>query len=199
MKQILLTLGAIAAGAFAPAIQASTIDQAYTRAFPATVSGTLPNQGSVLLETFTLTSPSDVTIDTTSYAAGGFETNLELFDSSGDFVTAGSPSGVEDPTTGIIGDSSLTAPDLPASTYTLALTDFLLNQSITATNLSDGFTENYGSGTNFVDADGNTRSGNYGFTIQTSAVPEPSTLWFTTGLLLVALAIRAGKNHRPNA
>ncbi len=60
--------------------------------------------------------------------------------------------------------------------YTLAITDFLLNQSITATNLSDGFTSNFGSGSTFVDEQGNPRTGDYSVTINLAAVPEPPAL-----------------------
>ena len=89
----------------------------------------------------------------------------------------------------------LTAPSLPAGMYTLALTDFLLNQSLTATNLSDGFTVNFGSGTTFADTNGNQRTGNFALTINTgntAAVPEPATLWLAAPFLGF-LALRARK------
>jgi hypothetical protein len=89
----------------------------------------------------------------------------------------------------------LTESNLPAGMYTIAVSDFLLNQSLTATNLSDGFTVNYGSGTTFTDANGNQRTGNYSFTIaaaSTSAVPEPATFWLAVPFL-AGFAMRARK------
>jgi len=84
---------------------------------------------------------------------------------------------------------------LSAGMYTVALTDFLLNQSLTATNLSDGFTANFGSGTTFSDANGNMRMGNYALTITTSdqaAIPEPATVWLAAPIL-AWLGLRASR------
>jgi hypothetical protein len=141
------------------------INQTFSGSFPANITGTLPAQDTALLEMFTLPSTSDVTVTSTSYASGGFEPNLLLFNSTGNFLNSGIPFGQPDPNTGIIGDMRLTASGLPAGMYTLVVTDFLLNQSLTATNLSDGFTVNYGSGTTFTDSNGNQRSGNFALTI----------------------------------
>jgi hypothetical protein len=188
--KVLAAVGTFAV--FAPHTFAATITQTYSGGFPATITGTLPDQGAALLENFTLSSTSNLTITTTSYANGGFESNLLLFNSMGNFVTAGNPFGAVDSTTGIVGDMRLTASNLAAGMYTLTLTDFLLNQSLTATNLSDGFTVNFGSGTTFVDANGNQRTGDFAFTIGNgaSAVPEPATLWLAAPFL-AALALRA--------
>jgi hypothetical protein len=122
-------------------------------------------------------SQSEFSAATNSYASGGFQTNLELFDGLGRFVTASIPSGTPDPATGLIGDSSISSVNLSAGNYTLVLTDFLLNQSITATNLSDGFTSNFGDGVTFIDADGNVRTGDYAVSLVATAVPEPGTIW----------------------
>lgn len=184
-------------GALIPQAFGATITQTYSGGFPATITGTLPNQGTALLENFTLSSITDLSITTTSYATGGFEPNVLLFNSAGNFVTAGNAFGAPDPGTGIVGDMKLTASSLTAGTYTLAVTDFLLNQSLTATNLSDGFTANYGSGTTFVDSNGNPRTGNYAVTISTgtaSTVPEPATLWLAAPFLGV-LVLGAGRNR----
>jgi hypothetical protein len=163
---------------------ATIITQTYSGTFPATITGTLPNQGTALEEVFTLPSATTLTVTTTSYATGGFESNLLLFNSAGTFVTAGTPFGSPDPSTGIVGDMRMTVPNLPAGMYTLALTDFQLNQSLTATNLSAGFSVNYGSGSTFTDANGNVRTGNYAFTISTaSAVPEPATFWLVVPIV----------------
>lgn len=164
--------------------RSAVITQTYTGPLPITLTGTLPNQGTVLEQTFTLPASGDLAIFTSSYATGGFQTNLLLFNDMGGFITAGLPAGSPDPTTGLIGDSRLTATNLSAATYTVTLSDFLLNQSATATNLSDGFTANFGNGTTFVDASGNTRTGNYSFTIApAAAVPEPATLWLAAPVL----------------
>jgi hypothetical protein len=183
-------------GVLVPQAFGATITQTYSGGFPATITGTLPNQGTALLENFTLSSMTNLTITTTSYASGGFEPNLLLFNSAGKFVMSGNPFGTADPSTGIVGDMKLTESGLAAGAYTLAVTDFLLNQSLTATNLSDGFTVNYGSGTTFVDANGNSRTGNFALTISTgaSAVPEPATFWLVAPFLGV-LAVIAGRRR----
>lgn len=198
MKGALPTVWALAGAVcfLAPNVQAGPIvNQTYSGTFPATITGTLPNQGTALEETFALPTAENLTITTTSYAGGGFEPNLLLFDSTGKFVASGIPFGAPASATGIIGDMQLKMSNLPSGMYTLALTDFLLNQSLTATNLSDGFTVNYGSGTTFADSNGNARTGNYSFTIaaaSTAAVPEPATLWLAAPFV-AALALRAKK------
>lgn len=185
-----LALVAITVCALPMTMQAgSVITQTYTGAFPATISGTLANQGTALEETVTLPSTSNLSVYTTSYATGGFEPNISLFNSMGAFVagavTSGtSPIATADPTTGLALDGYLTADDLAAGTYTIALTDFLLNQSPTATNLSDGFTANYGSGTTFIDEQGNTRTGAYSLDIGVMSTPEPATFWIICPALI---------------
>jgi hypothetical protein len=177
---------ALSIGLFVPHSQAAIINQTYAGLFPAQITGTLPDQGTALEETFTLAMPGTVTAYTTSYASGGFEPNLMLYTGAGKYITTGltpgsSPVAMPDPNTKLALDAYLTAPNLPAGTYILTLTDFLLNQSLTATNLSDGFTVNYGSGTTFVDEMGDTRNGNFALTINAgaAAVPEPATIWLT--------------------
>jgi len=183
-------------GVLIPHAFGATITQTYSGGFPATIMGTLPNQGTALLENFTLSSMTNLTVTTTSYASGGFEPNLLLFNSAGNFAMSGNPFGTADPGTGIVGDMKLSESGLAAGTYTLAVTDFLLNQSLTATNLSAGFTVNYGSGTSFVDANGNPRTGNYAVTISTGAstVPEPATLWLAAPFLGV-LAVKVRRSR----
>jgi hypothetical protein len=174
-------LGAI--GMISQTLNASTLSQMYTGTFPATISGSLTNEDTVLLELLTLPSISNLTATTTSYALGGFEPNLVLFNPAGIAIADGTPFGVV-ASTGIVGDSRLTANNLPAGMYTLALSDYELNQSLTATNLSDGFTANYGDGINFIDTNGNLRSGAYSFTVTaTSPTPEPAPIWFAAPLL----------------
>lgn len=177
--------------------QAAIITQTYSGPLPVTITGTLPDQGTALEESVTLATAASLTVFTTSYASGGFEPNLMLFDSAGNYITTGitpgsSPLAAVDHTTGLALDGYLTAFNLPAGMYTVTLTDFLLNQALTATNLSGGFTANYGSGTTFVDEQQNLRSSNYALTIRTSVIPEPSTL-LLAGPILIWLAIRARK------
>ena len=199
MKHYCISRLLLAAVAFAalPAVSHGTIiTNTHSGSLPVTLTGSLPNQGTALAQAFTLAAPSDLIISTDSYAAGGFQTNLLLFDGMGMFVTAGVPAGMPDPNTGLIGDSRLRGRNLTAGMYTLVIADFLLNQSLTATNLSDGLTVNYGNGTAFIDAFGNARTGNYSLSISTAvpddpaAIPEPSTAWLAAPAL-AWLAFRA--------
>lgn len=162
-----------------------------------TATGTLANQGTALEEMFTLSSASKLTIYTTSYGggpnvngttavAGGFMPSLVLYSGSGSYAAGEvfpSPIGKVDTTTGLNGDAYLTVANLAAGNYILALSDFLVQQSATATNLSDGFI-NFGGGTTFSDVQGNPRNGNYtlNFTATSlapppTATPEPSTFF----------------------
>ena len=190
MKHLFKSFVGVAALAFS--VHATTIMQTYSGSLPFTIAGTLPNQNSVLEETFTLTGPSTILISTASYRTGGFQTNLQLYDAAGNFITASMPGGAPDASTGLIGDSLLFSPTLAAGTYIVALTDWLLTQTLGATNLSDGFTFNLGDGT-FVDANGNMRTGAYELTVQ--ATPEPATVWIAAPVLAL-FAIRARKLGR---
>src|SRR5713226_9109710 len=108
-------LVALTVAGLAPNIQAGPIiNQTFSGSFPATITGTLPTQDTTLLEMFTLPSTGDVTVTSTSYASGGFEPNLLLYSSTGDFINAGNPFCQPDPNSGIVGDMQLTAPGLPA-------------------------------------------------------------------------------------
>ena len=146
-------------------------------------TGTLSNQGQVLEATFALASASNLTVYTDSYSTGGFMPSLVLYNGAGNYVageTFPSPIGKTDPSTKLNGDAYLSSMNLSAGTYILTLSDFLVQQPVTATNLSDGFI-NYGSGTNFTDVQGNPRNGNYSLNLSatsvTPSVPEPATFW----------------------
>lgn len=180
MKHILKSCLAIAVLAFS--VHAATIVQNYPGSLPFTESGTLPDQSSVVEQMFTLQTPAVVRIATTSYAMGGFQTNLQLYDAMGMFVSASMPGGKPDPTTSLIGDSVLITPTaLPAGTYTVALTDWLVTQPLNAMKLSDGFGFNLGDGKIFMDANGNERTGAYALSVET--VPEPATIWLAAPFL----------------
>jgi hypothetical protein len=158
-----------------------------------TLTGTLPNQGTPLEIAFTLPQAENVTIFTSSYATGGFEPNLTLYNGSGNFVNSQalvSPIAVADPNTGVALDGYINAPNLAQGNYTVTLTDWELQQAPSATNLSDGFTFNLGSGgPDFTDEQGNTRSADYSITLNASvgggpsAVPLPSAGWASLAML----------------
>lgn len=198
MKKTFFSLGftALLLGSFSTAtLKAVTITTANlgTLSGPLTTTGTLANQGVALEATFSLSSAAQLTIFTTSYgggtnangttaARGGFMPSLVLYNGAGAYVAGEifpSPVGIRDSTTGLIGDSYIRTSTLAAGTYIVALSDYLVQQSPTATNLSDGFID-YGSGTTFSDVQGNPRTGSYALNINgaggASAVPEPATL-----------------------
>jgi hypothetical protein len=193
-----LLLALIAACILPASSRAATIiSQTYSGSFPASISGTLPNQNTALELTFTVASMSSVTIYTTSYATGGFQPNLILFDAAGNYVAGPvapgtSPVAKTDPASGAALDGYLTQSGLSAGQYVLALTDWELNQSPTTTNLSDGFTANYGNGVTFVDQGQNTRTGNYSVAIQLNQTPEPASFL----LVLPGVAVLAGGLYR---
>jgi len=198
MKKTFLGLGftALLLGSFSTGtLKAVTISTANLGSLsaPLTTSGTFANQGVALEVTFSLSSATQLTIFTTSYgggmnangttaAPGGFMPSLVLYSGAGNYVAGEifpSPIGSRDPTTGLVGDAYIGTSTLNAGTYILALSDNLVQQSPTATNLSDGFID-YGSGTTFADVQGNLRSGSYTLNINgpsnAAAAPEPATL-----------------------
>jgi hypothetical protein len=198
MKRTFLSLSSTAVflGIFAPGtVKAVSISNANlgTLSAPLTTSGTLANQGVVFEATFSLTSATQLTIFTTSYgggmntngtttSAGGFMPSLVLYNATGNYVageTFPSPIGSTDPSTRLVGDSYIRTSTLAGGTYIVALSDYLVQQSPTAINLSDGFID-YGSGTTFSDVQGNLRTGSYTLNItgatNAAAAPEPATL-----------------------
>jgi hypothetical protein len=205
----LALLGGVAAASQVKAVTVTTADWGLLSG-PFTDSGTLTNQGTVLEATFTLNTASTLTIYTDSYGGGknadgstalpgGFMPSLVLYDGGGNFVagqTFPSPIGNTDPTTGLNGDSYIKTSTLAMGSYTLALSDFLVQQPPTATNLSDGFT-NLGSGTTFSDVQGNPRNGNYTVNItgagSAPAVPEPATLLLMLPAALGTIIFRLRK------
>ncbi len=194
---VTLPLAVLTLGAFSSVARAQVIQQTYSGTFPGTISGTLQSESSVLEESLNIGANSDFQAYTTSYNAGGFQANLTLFDSTGKYVGSSGPAGTSPFGTGVSDlDAYITESGLAAGKYTLALTDFELNQSVTATNLSDGFTFNIGDGTTFLDQNGNTRSGAYTLNLNetavppVSSVPEPATAWLVLPFAFAALFVR---------
>jgi hypothetical protein len=172
-----------------------------TAALADTYTGTLTDPATVVQEDFSLSSPGDVSIFTTSYGGGtnldgttattgGFQPNITLYNSDGTYVASqdvNDPMAKTDPSTGLALDGSLTESSLATGNYIVTLTNFWTQQSDTATNLSDGFT-NLG-GSSFLDVQNNVRTGDYALNISlpgspVSATPEPASFW----LVLPALA-----------
>ncbi len=172
-------LAVLALGAFSTVSQAASatvINQTYSGSFPATINGTLPNQNTVLEEAFSLTSTSNVMAYTTSYATGGFQPNLTLYGPNGVEIASAAPGGPGATSSPAL-DVVLSEMGLGAGTYTWALSDWNVGQSLSATSLADGFTANNGNGTTFIDVDGNTRTGNYALdlSVTSSASTGPGT------------------------
>jgi len=183
-------------------LAAASLSQTYTGKLPIE-SG----NGSVVLESFSLTSASVLTIYTTSYGGGtnldnsttgpgGLQPNLTLYNSNGTAIGYQSPSfspiANPDPSNGWKGDGYLQDTDALPGTYCVTLTDWQNQESITATgiNLSMPLDAQFSGpgGTSFTDVQGNNRTGNYALDILAtplaSSTPEPATLW----LMIPALA-----------
>jgi hypothetical protein len=171
----------------------------------ATNTGTFTNQAEVFEATFSLSSASQLTIFTTSYGggnnlsgqtsvAGGFQPMITLFTSAGNYVTGQqvtSPIAQTDPASHLALDPYLFDANVGPGGYIAVLSDWLNQQSPSATNLSDGFVSLGSSGSSFVDEQFNARNASYALNLSASpldsggsAVPEPATF----GLILPALA-----------
>ena len=171
----------------------------------ATNTGTFTDQAEVFEAAFSLSSASKLTIFTTSYGGGsnlsgpasvvgGFQPMITLFTSTGNYVTGQqvtSPIAHTDPTSNLALDQYLFDANVGPGSYIAVLTDWLNQQSPSATNLSDGFVSLGSSGSTFVDEQFNSRNASYALNLSAdplsgggSAVPEPATF----GLILPALA-----------
>jgi hypothetical protein len=157
----------------------------------ATTAGTFTDQGEVLEATFSVTSTSDVTLFTTSYASGGFQPQISLYTSTGNFIATQevvSPLAGLDSSTNLAADTFLFDAAVAPGTYTAVLTDFLNQPMSTATNLSDGFTNIGSGGSSFIDEQGNSRNATYSLTLTSASVPEPASLWLSLPILGFGLA-----------
>lgn len=91
-----------------------------------TFSGTLATDDAQQSYFFTLTAPGTVTIQTNSYAAGGFDPSLAVFDAAGNLIASNQDGGcanvAPNPTTGFCWDAYLNL-TLPAGTYQAVVTE----------------------------------------------------------------------------
>jgi hypothetical protein len=157
----------------------------------ATTAGTFTDQGEVLEAMFSVSSNTNVTLFTTSYATGGFQPQITLYTGTGNYIASEaitSPLATVDPTTNLAGDAFLFDASVTPGNYIAVLTDFLNQPSSTAANLSGGFT-NFGAGGNtFIDEQGNSRDANYSLTVSSATAPEPASLWLCLPILGFGLA-----------
>ena len=156
-------------------------------------------QWSAAVYSFSVPTPSLMQAVTISYAAGGLEPYLSLFDASGTFLASTffgvtCPSGASvNPASGACLDVLLDGGTIAAGTYQIVISAF--------ENFS--FAENQGFG---VLADGFTGLGNllpgedlnYAFKVtltSTSSVPEPSTAWLITLAAILGCLTRLHKQN----
>ena len=169
---------------------------------PVTNTGTLNSEADAVLENFSLSSSTPLTVFTTSYggganvdgstsSAGGFQPNVMLFSSTGSVVaqTSGSdPMGTVDSKTGLLADSYFSDPSVAAGNYILSITNWG-----TTGDPVNGFTDTFGSG-GFNDVAGNARASNFAVNLSTSATPpsaapEPASFWLTLPVLAIAALV----------
>jgi len=88
-----------------------------------TISGTFPTDDQINRYTTTLTSSQTFTVNTTSYATGGFVPVLTLFNADGSPITPSVTGGVIDPATMLANDAFISQV-LGPGTYLLTLSEF---------------------------------------------------------------------------
>jgi hypothetical protein len=168
-------------------------------------SGNFTQDDNVRLFNFSLLNNASVNISTSSYAAGGFDPTLTLFDSTGVFIDQN-----QDVSTSNF-DSFMTD-NLLAGSYIVALTQYDNFPIADDTNnklLSDGFTQagngNFtgpefslsGGPGSFINIDGLQRTSQWAVAIEVvdaannpAAVPEPSTLLLSAAGFAALCALR---------
>jgi hypothetical protein len=168
-----------------------------------TVTGTFNTDDQVNFYTTTLTSSQTFNVNTTSYAAGGFDPVLTLFYANGSPIAPSMTGGTADPVTGLSNDAYISQL-LGPGTYLLSLSEFPNGATNGANDpfLFAGmgnFTPSLcpgSTGTSFLESDVAPcvqRTGNFAFTSNVTlapaatVTPEPAT-WIlvlpATGLLL---------------
>lgn len=161
------------------AFMLATVIQAKADNF--TFNGNFAQDNNVGLFPFSLNAAADVTLRTTSYAAGGFDPVLTLFNGDGTFIAEN-----DDPGDATGPADALLQINLPGGSYFLALTQYdnFANGALTDGFTYDGF-PNFRGG--FIDTDGNQRTNAWSVQIDNvsgaAPVPEPATLLLaSTGL-----------------
>jgi hypothetical protein len=166
-------------------------------------NGSFTADDNVQLLPFTESSPSLVTLQTSSYAAGGFDPIVTVFDATG-LLIGQNDDGVgvpPDPSTGEALDALLTLSLTPGQ-YVVSITQF--DNFAVGPTLADGFVESgLGNFTaalfdcgapNFCDVTGSARTSQWALTISAQAVgvSEPSTMaLFTVSLACFGTVIGA--------
>jgi len=168
-------------------------------------SGNFTQDDNVMLFNFNLLNNASVNISTSSYAAGGFDPTLTLFDSTGVFID-------QNQDVSINNFDSFMTDNLLAGSYIVALTQYDNFPVATDTNnklLSDGFTQ-AGNGNftgpefldpagpgSFINIDGLQRTSQWAVSIEVvdtvsnpAAVPEPSTLLLSAAGFIALCALR---------
>ncbi len=180
----------IAIGLGISAITGILLQAAPAQAANFSFSGNLANANARPVFNFTLAAPSTVTIQSTSYAAGGFDLNLALFDAAGNGIDERDDIGGLLPNGQPNLDFQFTGP-LATGTYQAIIfaNGNYPNGAYPGGKLSDGFT-------NGGDLFG--RTSTYAFSINNvtsaSAVPEPFSIVGT--LLGGASALRMRKRFK---
>ena len=183
---------------------------------PINVNGTFDFDNDVEQFEFSIAASSNVTIESISYAggpivtnptgsfgAGGFDTILSLFDSTGSFISANDDGTANiDPATGFAFDARIDE-TLAADTYTVVVTQFAnffnggigddISLGFTFDGPPNNFTSFLCSNGSFCDIGGNNRSNFFAVNVsaQSVSVPEPSSLALLGfGLVGAGLAYR---------
>ena len=190
LTQAMATLAFVCLAPVAPQAQAASV----------TLTGSFNHDDDVRLFSFQVANSSPVTLRTTSFATGGFDTILTLFSSTGAFLSQN-----DGPVGSLLPDDATIQQSLAPGSYILALTEFD-NFQLTGPggNLSDGFERTgegnftaalFGSSPSeraFIDVTGAQRTSDFSLTfdnvISATASPEPATL----AIFVLGLACLAG-------
>ncbi len=155
-------------------------------------TGNLDHDDDFRTFSFTVDSTSDVTIRTSSYAAGGFDPLLVLFDSTGTWISMNDDISTDD---GLY--DSLITWNLDAGNYIVALAQFGtdLTQSPTLKEIVwSTFYEGFDDLTSFYALDINNVSSASILNNNVSSVPVPAAVWLFGSALMGLLGMRK-KSH----